>query len=323
MHHYTTVTWRTLPTPRQAGHVLRDDIPRLGLRFPYLMHQLLAVAALHIFEDMSPDSLKSTASGNNNNNKTTYLACASRHQSIAISGMRTALSKPITDSETSRALFATSAFLMIGTLAMNRGEPVRAGNLNMKLAPCPMDGILETFSVVRGMGAIRKLERNLVDDLFGSQPLDISCVDSLRLVQHQLRSLETRITMDNNGLSEAEKLTVCSEIRSLMAFMDGKSTATIMARKELSLVFAWPWTMSDDLLALLHARHPAALTKLLYYCIVMQSLETDYWFLHGWSSRLARVISMSLRGSMWEEVARWPLHLASGANLPLDKPDTF
>ncbi|KAK0706207.1 hypothetical protein B0T26DRAFT_725763, partial [Lasiosphaeria miniovina] len=48
MHHYTTVTYSTIPTPRHTEHVLRDDIPRHSIRFLYLMHQLLSVAALHI-----------------------------------------------------------------------------------------------------------------------------------------------------------------------------------------------------------------------------------------------------------------------------------
>jgi hypothetical protein len=294
MHHYTTVTYRTIPTPSHTEHVLRDDIPRLGIRFPYLMHQLLAVASLHVAY-LSPETSKK------------YLAYASYHQSIAISGIRRTLSKPIAEG-TSQALFAASALLMVGTFATNRDleqfEPAAACNS----AYCPMDGILETFSVVRGLSAIREatskeLQRNLVDDLFGAQPLNTGC-ESLLLVEGQLSSLKARITADERLEGEL-KLAVCSGIDSLLAFMGRKST--VLARKELSVVFGWPWTISEELLEVLRARHPAALTVFLYYCIIMQSLEADYWFLNGWSARLGKVIATSLHGSQWEEAAQAPL----------------
>lgn len=293
MHHYTTVTYGTIPTPNHTEHVLRDDIPRLGIRFPYLMHQLLAVASLHIAYLSQETSKK-------------YLVCASYHQSIAIGGIRATLSKPIAE-DTSQALFAASAFLMVGTFATNRGleqfEPAACDS-----AYCPMDGILETFSVVRGVGAIRdatakELQRNLVDDLFGAQPLNTGC-ESLRLVDGQLSSLKAQITADER-LGEEVKLAVCSGIDFLLAFMGRKST--VLARKELSVVFGWPWTVSEELLGLLRARHPAALTVFLYYCIIMQTLEVDYWFLDGWSARLGRVIATSLHDSQWKGAAQAPL----------------
>jgi len=298
MHHYTTVTCGTIPAPRGTEHVLRDDIPRLGLRFSYLMHQLLAVSALHIAY-VSPDSDSSKK----------YLSRASHHQAIAISGMRPALSKPITEG-TSRALFAASAFLMVGTFATNRGLGPTSPDVCEVSHRCPMDGILETFSVVRGMGAIREatskeLQRNLVGDLFGTQPQSTSC-ESLRVVEGRLYLLQALVMADET-LDDGLKHAVCAGIGSLLAFMETKSSVTIMARKELSVVFGWPWTVSDELLGLLRKRSPAALTMFLYYCIVMQTLEADYWFLEGWTARLGIVVAMSLRGSRWEEVAQWPL----------------
>lgn len=290
LHHYTTVTYTTIPSPRHTEHVLRDDIPRLGIRFPYLMHQLLAVASLHIAY-LSPETSKR------------YLVCASYHQSIAISGIRTTLAKPIAEG-TSQALFAASAFLMVGTFATNRGLE----QLETDHTYCPMDGILETFSVVRGVAAIleassKNLQRNLVVDLFGAQPLRTAC-ESLRVVEDQLSSLKAQILVDG-GLEEGSKLALCSGVDLLLAFMGKKST--VMARKELSVVFGWPWNVSEDFLQFLRARHPAALTIFLYYCIIMHSLEADYWFLDGWSARLGRVIATSLRDSQWEEAAQAPL----------------
>ena len=287
MHHYTTVTYTTIPTPSHTEHVLRDDIPRLGIRFPYLMHQLLAVSSLHIAY-LSPEPQTSKK----------YLMCASYHQSIAIGGIRTTLSKPIAQG-TSHALFVASAFLMVGTFATNRVSDS---------GYCPMDGILETFSVVRGIRAIREatykeLQRNLVDDLFGAQPLN-KAGESMRLVEEQLSSLRAQITADER-LGEELQLALCSGVDLLRA-STGK-TPTIMARKELGVVFGWPWTVSEELLEFLRARHPAALTVFLYYCIILQTLEAEYWFLDGWSVRLGRVIATSLRGSQWEEAARAPL----------------
>jgi hypothetical protein len=287
MHHYATITYATIPTPSHTEHVLQANIPRLGIRFPYLMHQLLAVSSLHIaYLSPEPQTAKK------------YLVSASYHQSIAIGGIRTTLSKPIAEG-TSHALFVASAFLMVGTFATNRVSD--SGH-------CPMDGILETFSVVRGVRGIREatskeLRQNLVGDLFGAQPLNTTG-ESLRLVEGQLFSLKAKIiaTADEG---EELKFALCSGIDLLRAFTDKMST--VMARKELSVVFGWPWTISEELLEFLRARHPAALTVFLYYCIILQTLEAEYWFLEGWSAKLGTVIAASLRGSQWEEVAMAPL----------------
>ncbi|KAK4445437.1 hypothetical protein QBC34DRAFT_358224 [Podospora aff. communis PSN243] len=283
MHHYMTSTYTTIPTPTDTEHVLRDDIPRLGIRFPYLMHQLLAVSSLHL-ACLSPETSKK------------YLVSASHHQAIAIAGIRTTLSQPITEG-TSQALFAASAFLMVATFAANR-------DITSDSACCPMDGILESFSVVRGIRAIREttskeLQRNIVDDLFGAQPLNATD-GSLFLVESQLVALKTQIAADE-GLEDGLKLAVCSGIDLLLTFT-GK-TATVMARKELSVVFGWPWTVSGELLGFLRARHPAALMVFLHYCVIMRTLEGDYWFLDGWSAKLGGVIETSLRGSKWEMAA--------------------
>jgi hypothetical protein len=106
--------------------------------------------------------------------------------------------------------FTTSAFLMIATFVTNR-DPRQASCESQ----CPLDGILEAFSVLRGMGAIRKvmsqqLQRNLIYDLFGSQPLDLNC-ESLRLVEIQLRPLQTLVTLDRS-LTDGLKNAVCSGI---------------------------------------------------------------------------------------------------------------
>ena len=48
MHHFTTQTWLTLATDQNTRQMWRSTVPQLAYQHEFLMHALLACAALHM-----------------------------------------------------------------------------------------------------------------------------------------------------------------------------------------------------------------------------------------------------------------------------------
>lgn len=292
MHHWTTGTSCTIPVSPQLYRVFQEDIPRLALRFPYLLHQLLALSAFHIAH-MRPDS------GGE------YTARASQHQSLAISGIREALSGEMTQ-DNSTAIYMTSAILMASTFASHPKNDRLLG------PSCPLTGLLEIIPLVRGMSVIQKLANRqicghpLQQFFVPASPSAEGDGNMSQLVKVQLEDLKLQL-MASAHVDEDTKLILYSGIESFLESMLYGVAGRIVATTELRVVFHWPLSMTSDFLGLLHARHPAALAVFSYYCVVLRDSEASCWFLRGWAVRLADSISESLANSPWSELIQWPL----------------
>lgn len=290
MHHWMTVTSTRIPVSPEAHRIFQEDIPRLGLRFPYLLHQFLALAAFHIAH------IRQQATGE-------YMTRGSQHQNVAIAGMREALSEEMTE-DNSVALAMTSSILMSSTFAshMNNGDRSEA--------PCPLTAILEIIPLQRGMRLVQKLATQRL----ASHPLQ-GFFDSnsetwkkysFLAIKGQLEDLRAQLR-ESIYIHEDEKRMADSGVVTLLDSIDGHPGPKIVTRMELRVAFLWPSMMEEDFLDALRARRPSALTVFLYYCVMLRASEPNCWFLHGWAGRLAETISKLLCYAPWDALIQWPL----------------
>ncbi|GKT89252.1 DUF814 domain-containing protein [Colletotrichum tofieldiae] len=110
MHHYSTTTCLTLPRSNDVSQIWQFEVPRLGLTYMFLMHEILAISALHLGY-LHPEQRES------------YALHASQHQSDAIAGMRESLMQITPDN--CHALFGTSSLLVLNaysTFPYQRGH---------------------------------------------------------------------------------------------------------------------------------------------------------------------------------------------------------
>ncbi|KAM6514198.1 hypothetical protein FALCPG4_015355 [Fusarium falciforme] len=287
MYHYTTKTCTTPPHVLDQS-VFRDEVPRLALRYPYLMHQLLALSAFHCAY-LRPDS------------RERYLLHGSEHQTQAIADMRSALEGKITE-ETSFALFMTSAMLMTSSFASHL-------KYQHNEALSPLAGLLEIMALTRGLSAIRtttlaELEFNVLDKLKQndcSQP-DCKTPDVLKT---QLSLLQFRLS-SLTDVDDAAKAVVNEGAQSMLDCMDTTKTPGTSMTSEIRLVFTWLTGLSGDFFNLLQAQYPGALVVLLYYVVALQEAETQCWILEGWSAQLTSNIA-GLLAPPWTELAQWAM----------------
>lgn len=307
MHHYSTVTYCTFPASPGAHDLFQKELPRVALSFPYLLHQILALSASHL-ADLRPDR------------RAAYSMRASRHQSLSIGGMRTALAGSITQANC-HALFATSAMLMASTCASHRYTSHRY-NLAPS-PPSPLDDLLGIFSLIRGLGAILNQSRgDLVNgqsrDLFNKVMPAADDLFFLHTVAGRLYDLRSRLMAATDVDQDVRRIADEAISAFLDCIMKVPPRIGTMATVELRTVFLWPLLLSNDFLGLLRKEEPAAMAILVQYCAVLQAAEPDAWFLQGWSLRVAEYVCGLLGDTPWVELARWPLGKIRG-DLVLDQ----
>jgi hypothetical protein len=300
-HHYTAVAHRTLYSPcPHAYTALQQDVPREALKSPLLLHQLLAFSALHLAY-LNPED------------RYQYLIQASQHQGITISGMTSALTKPVTSTDC-HALYGSSIFVIISAF----GTFPSCDKYNDRVSP--LDNLIDIFVLIEGMRIILHSS----DETLRSGPLKAllsrcSCSTPqprkhLGPIASRLTDLATQLKKGTFELPEEEQKVV---LEALNSFRDTikklVDSPRMMATPELRVVFGWPMRLSNPYFALVRRRHPLSLVILSYYCVLLRSREANYWFLEGWATALIQAMVESLASSPWEELIRWPVDIVNEA----------
>lgn len=141
MHHYITTLYR-LGVRDEIVPLWRDYIPQQALKHSFLMHGLLAWAALHLAYSKPEDSFR-------------YLKACDKHQAIALETFRSILSSPF-DPALADALFALSGIVSVSSMARTctRSEA----------AAVDMDTVAELFMLTRGVKHVIQLSREHIKD---------------------------------------------------------------------------------------------------------------------------------------------------------------
>lgn len=176
---------------------------------------------------------------------------------------------------------------------------------------CPLDGILEIASLLKGTVAIqeralRVLNENPAGNLFGGGVTEKRESPVLKECSHELMMLKEMVNQDGY-LDPYVKQTVVDAVDLMLKVMKRSGRPRIVPTTELSVVFMWPARVSDDYIASLNDRNPASLAVLLFYCVMLQSMEHEFWLLKGWGWSLARTTDELLAEWPWMEWKDWPL----------------
>ncbi|KAH6683768.1 C6 zinc finger domain-containing protein [Plectosphaerella plurivora] len=277
MHHFTALTCMTLPRSEMLQQVWQVEVPKLGIEYPYVMHQILAVAALHLVS-LRPD------------NNQRHTLDAFRHQTEALAGIRQSIGN-INDSNC-EALFAASSLLLISAFAtFSRSKDW----LEEAKTPAIRD-IVDVFALVRGMNEILScseqfLQRGKFAPIFEIQPESTPSV-VLEETRVQLGSLWTHMAAAPNSRL------LCRETELLGEWIERCDATT--SKPELRYI------------SLILAQDAAALTLLAHYCAVAGTTETSTWYMKCWSSTALRAIDQALDPA-WKSYLDWPRTMIADA----------
>lgn len=172
--------------------------------------------------------------------------------------------------------------------------------------------MLEIASLLIGTVAIQKqapdvLNRNPASNLFGFN-FDAGTPESpiLHDCAVELQHLKENI-LEYHVPNQCVKKTLNDAVDDMIRAMKNTGKPRVVPSTELTVVFMWPPQVSHEYIALLKSRHPAALAILLYYCVMLKSMESEFWLLKGWGPSLSAIISDLLIESPWTERKAWPL----------------
>ena len=308
MHQYLTST--CIATNQKAEVTSRIQIvtPSLALEFPFLMHGILSMAAVHLSR-LRPSRDKE------------YLLLARNHQGVALPAFRTATQD--INEKNCHAIVAFSKGLLWAAFA----SPHEPGSD----APLDSDGsedwLPEWFHLLRGSCLLVNGAQNwikegpyvcLVDYL--EQSLDhirCSCPDDKQLMPF-ISYLTTTL---KNSMLDVERHELGIEVNVALYLRDSFTRASIPNQNTplRNTINAWMSSLPQDYIQLLRERKPRSLIILAYFCILIHRSET-VWFMQGNAERLLLSILRRLDNQYREWIA-WPCSLILSTGLQVASPN--
>ena len=293
LHHFTVYTSKslffTVNPPDERNKIWEIAAPKEAFTHVFLLHQLLAIAAFHLAY-LEPHKRKK------------YAVQASQHQSMAIQGVRAALSN--ISPHNCHAVFATASLFFIGALADSGPAAQSFGGPNL-------DSLLDVFFLVKGVGGVmEEAEVELKSGPFAAAFVPAQGKVSPRLGQ-AIHHLEQDFYQRLLALPSDDpvRMDLLTETANSLAGM--RRAISSSATPEYRILAAWPITMSERFISLLRQRNPVALGLLTHYCMIMHATESGYWYTQGWGLGVMQDISRFI-SSPWNQDAVWALDLITG-----------
>jgi hypothetical protein len=303
MHHYTSYV--CCDDPRLAistrhwkhSHLLQEA-PRLAVRYPFLMHNILAISAFHMVY-ITDCALPSE-----------YISRATHHLDNALLGLRDALSHEITP-ELCVPLFLASSLLLSNTYASRRHVSDSAAAAN------PIDEIVSIVGLYHGTTAISRtasetFARNIFEETL-STGMPPSAGESPWLADfiRELQTIDAVFERAGNELSPQAVDVARRGVQTLLevAQPPAPSEPDLMSSMDVRILYRWPFVVQQSYLDALSAREPAAIAVFVFYCAVMRQAEMKLWPLVGWAERLSEAAANVLADTPLLSLPQWAFNV--------------
>ncbi|KAI0893297.1 hypothetical protein F4806DRAFT_203336 [Annulohypoxylon nitens] len=262
--------------------VWRDVVPRLAERYPYLLHEVLAIAALHnrSLAPVQGDYLKRVAA---------------EHQGKAIPLFRQALT--FISAETALPLFACSCLFIPYHFAA-------AKDASSLLFNEEAGTLAEWLILIQGCAAITMHQRAalmqsplraLLGDLYTPKVEDLSSGPS------DARLVELGSKLPVPPLREVTYTQTIIVLR--VSFYLSDKADTVVDRKNAALRF--PPLLNREFRTDLELKHPAPLIIMAYWCVLLHRVQDRWWLKDKVKPLLVKI--QELLPPQYRSLIEWPL----------------
>ncbi|KAK3361844.1 hypothetical protein B0T24DRAFT_96748 [Lasiosphaeria ovina] len=306
LHHFTATTWKTLS--QHGVHKLSDmwqvDIPKQGFQNVFVLHQILATSALHLAFLHPAQRAKRALQ-------------ASHHQSLAIQGIRVALTDITPDN--CHALFASSGLFFVSGFAASRPDENTPDGAGPKI-----DDLVDVFRLLRGIMCVLEASGDLLRSgplgrMFSHQEEGDGLTVELQQLMTQIEEFLSRARQagghssisddDNEAIHFASQVQTARERDIVEAA--GNHLNRVIAKAcamlkspEYRIIAEWIIAISDEFITLLRQKNQMALALLSYYCVVLRISERGYWFTRGWSQSVIQDVAAAMTAP-WDQDSAW------------------
>lgn len=291
MHHYVSNVSTTEIEASSRQSLWRDYIPQQALIYPFLLHGIIALSALHLAHLEREQSTK-------------YLRMYDKHQAIALARFRTTLSSDL-DPEMGGALFALATTLSVSSTARSCAVPETMPHP----AVMDMNDVIELFFLTKGVRDIIRvtgdhIRKGPMAPIFNATTypdgIDILLPPS---VADRVKALHRMVAQYGLDLDAAEHCH--SALRELEHIYRNIQYWAGIGNVEIGHVWQWQTRVTNEFVKLIQARSPPALVILAHYAAGMSAVQQT-WFTQNWAQFTIRGVSFELPARMqhWIE---WPL----------------
>jgi hypothetical protein len=287
LQHYITSTSLTISTDAETTTLWQDTVPRLARQHPFLMHGILACAELHLAY-LYPAEERD------------HVLRASMHQELAMPIFRSAIAN--VDKDNCHAILAFSHALVIYTWASEKQDE------RLLLVEADRQDILPPWLYfLRGGCELfckvwHQVETGPVWALASACGIPLVVPDSKTdLVVYLLSAIPEQTSPGAWTLEEC-KIYHDAAVQLGTAFSSTPPTEIFTTWDALRI---WPMYISVEFYALLQRLHSGALILLAHFCILLQRVES-HWYFEGRATRLLSTILRRL-DRRWHHYIKWPL----------------
>ena len=286
MHHYTASTYLTISDSVEFQSIWQHIIPNEALTHDFLMHGILAMAALHIAHDR-PDQ------------KDRYISSALRHNNTAIVSFRSALEQ-VTE-ENCHALFAFSTVLLVVTLAF-----AQTGTTERD----PVQDLIQVFTLLQGTrsvlesamkwietGPLEPLVRRGLASRNRVQRATPAQTDPIHPTEQALHCLEACCQRSSKSPSSREVYSLAVEKLKRCAARARQNQG------DRAAVVGWLVLVTSEYIAAVKSKDPMALVILGHYGVLLHTLKEEWWVM-DLGGRIVEAVCEQL-SSEWRPLMDW------------------
>lgn len=290
LYHYIESTSLTISNDDETQALWQVAIPQLAHRHSFLMHGILACAALHKAY-LQPSRQHAC------------IIQATSYQNIALPAFRSAMAEPTL--ENCEALLVFSHLLVIYSFASEKQDETlflseTKHDENSDVVPPWLYFLRNGCSLLCDVWV--HLESSPVRELAAMWDIPIVVPDS----QTSLVTYLLSIIPSSSAPSAWSPETIHIYTKSIhdlgAAFLATHLSTTF---NTWDAIRVWPMCIDIEYMGLLKARHPSALILLAHYCVLLGKVK-DQWYCEGRAKRLLESILRYL-DTEWLGCIQWPL----------------
>ncbi|KAF2146368.1 uncharacterized protein K452DRAFT_348907 [Aplosporella prunicola CBS 121167] len=285
LHNYCTSTAQTMSPLPALRSLYRINVPEIGFAFPFVMHGILAMSAIHLshFKPARADY---------------YRAQAFAHHDLGLREASALLQTNITE-QNCHALYIFTIFMCIFTL----GKGPKPGEFLL----FSDKGIAEWLVLFRGIRSIIEM----APDSIKNGPLGPMFSSAVRRLQMQhgadlpenenITHLRAFIHDTTPAPLRPTYLTALNDLSRSLAWV----TSSPAPAYESQSTFRWLYCVDNEFVALLQQRKPEALAIFAHFCVLLKQLDSAWW-MRGWMCHLIAGIYYAL-DEEFRALIRWPM----------------
>ena len=264
-------------------------VPRIAFSCDFLMHGILAFAALHLGH-LQPET------------RARQLIVSSYHQNLSLSGFRAALSS--LNQKNADSIMASSVLIALFAFA---SSAMKATNPNETFT---LDDVADLLVLLRGINdTLASGESGRWVSEGALRPMVVDPAVRGEIPEHEKLVFFPKLA-EIRELIEQRKTEYSAEVAEtlLQGLMQLEKTHEVMLWMDTVMdsgyIMLWPNTIPLSFLSLLRKRHPLALIILCFFCALLHYSE-DRWIWHGWAPRVLDLAAQALDPE-WQKWVDWP-----------------